>query len=611
MIARPNPSGLDPSQLTMNGAVLVAALVAAVLAMTGCGESVGTDYVPDAAAPEEVKDAEPIVLPDVRFVEITDESGVDFVHENSARGAKLLPETMGSGVAVLDYDSDGDPDLLFVNQEPWDENEAAQKHATQALYRNDGTGHFEDVTAEAGLDVTLFGMGAVVGDIDNDGDPDLYITTVAGGRLFRNDDGRFVDVTESANAGAGDGWLTSGAFFDLENDGDLDLFLCCYVEWSAEYDRGQGFQLTGAGRAYGPPTAFRGDHCVLLRNEGDGTFADISEDAGIRLVTPELKDPLAKSLGVAPFDIDGDGYVDLAIANDTVRNFLFRNQGDGTFEELGIVSGIAFDQSGQVRGAMGIDWAYFRNDRSLALAIANFANEMTAFYVADVPGQFQFIDLANIYGLGAPTQPPLKFGLFFFDYDLDGRLDLLSVNGHLESDIARTQASETYRQSAQLFWNSGRSGPSLFSAVGPEDAGPDLFTPIVGRSSAYLDGDGDGDLDVVLTSSGERARLFRNDGGNASHWLRVKLVGHASNRDGIGAKITAEAGGITQERQFFPAKGYLSSVEPVVTIGLGDASKVESLSIAWPSGARTELADLAADQLVTVDEEAGIVTTTE
>src|SRR5262249_46541576 len=266
-----------------------------------------------------------------------------------------------------------------------------------------------------------------------------------------------------------------------------------YLNWSAEYDRGQNFQLTGAGRAYGPPTAFPGSLCYLLRNDG-GRFTDVSETSGIQVRTPDRKVPVGKALGVAPCDVDGDGRIDLAIANDTVANFLFHNLGGGKFEEIAITSGVAYDQAGSARGGMGIDWADFKNDGSLALAVGNFANEMTALYVTDDPPGLQFSDLANLYGLGAPTQPPLKFGLFFFDYDLDGRLDLLSANGHLESDIALVQASETYEQPAQLFWNTGKPGRSHFVLVGSEAAGPDLFRPIVGRGSTYADIDGDGDL---------------------------------------------------------------------------------------------------------------------
>jgi hypothetical protein len=554
--------------------------------------------------PPEVKAG---TLPKVKFVNITKEAGLTFRHTSGAAGEKLLPETMGSGAAFLDYDGDGDQDLFLVNSDEWPDNQNAPR-PTQALYRNDGKGRFEDVTKAAGLDKTFFGMGVAVGDYDNDGDPDLYITALAGGHLFRNDGGRFTEVTEAAHAQASRGWLTSAAFFDMENDGDLDLFVCCYVDWSAGTDRGQAFQLAGTnkGRAYGPPTAFNGSFCTLLRNDG-GTFTDVSEAAGVRVVSPDLKHPVAKSLGVAPFDVDGDGLVDLAVANDTVPNFFFHNLGGGKFEEMGISSGIAFDQSGATRGAMGIDWADFRNDGSLGLAIGNFANEMTALYVADDPKSLQFSDLANIYGLGAPTQPPLKFGLFFFDYDLDGRLDLLSANGHLESDIQKVQASETYAQAAQLFWNSGQRGKSLYTLVGPDAAGADLFEPIVGRGSAYADIDGDGDLDVVLTVNGGPARLFRNDGGNANRWVRLTLVGTQSNRSAIGARVTLTSGGRTQHRQLFPAKSYLSSVELPLTFGLGPDGGPADVSIHWPSGQTTDLKGLAAGKIYRVEEGRGVV----
>jgi hypothetical protein len=448
-------------------------------------------------------------------------------------------------------------------------------------------------------------MGVAVGDYDNDGDPDVYLTALGGGHLFRNDGGRFADVTREAHAEASEGWLTSAAFFDMENDGDLDLFVGCYVTWSPESDRGQDFQLTGAGRAYGPPTAFPGAYCCLLRNDG-GTFQDVSEASGIRVRTPDHGTPVAKALGVGPCDVDGDGLVDLAVANDTVANFLFHNLGGGKFEEIGVPAGVAYDQFGAARGGMGIDWADFKNDGSLALAIGNFANEMTALYVADDPPHFQFSDLANLYGLGAASQPPMKFGLFFFDYDLDGRLDLLSANGHLEGDIARVQASETYEQSAQLFWNAGRPGRSLFVPIGPENAGPDLFRPIVGRGSTYADIDGDGDLDILLTANGSSARLFRNDGGNLNHWIRLELIGQDSNRSAIGARVALRSGENVQRLQLFPAKSYLSSVEVPLTFGLGALKTAEEITIHWPSGHVSKIRDLEADRLYRVEERDGV-----
>ena len=559
--------------------------------------------ISEAKAPVVPKNFDMSAVPDVRFVEITKDAGIDFRHVNAAKGEKLLPETMGSGAAFFDYDGDGDQDLFLVNSEAWPDSKIEPRPA-HALYRNDGKGHFDDVSKEAGLDRTSFGMGVAVGDYDNDGDPDLYVTALGGNSLFRNDGkGHFDDVTAETRARGGDGWFTSAAFFDMDNDGDLDLFACCYVAWSPSIDRGISTQLTGTGKgkAYDPPALYNGSHCLLLRNDG-GKFVDVSESAGIQVRSPDKKAPLAKALGVAPYDVDGDGRVDMAIANDTVVNFFYHNLGGGKFEEIGLTTGIAFDQSGSTRAAMGIDWGDFKNDGTLGLAIGNFANEMTALYVTEDPSSLQFSDLANIYGLGAPTQPPLKFGLFFFDYDLDGRLDLLTANGHLESEIAQTQASETYAQSAQLFWNTGQVGRQLFVLVGRDKVGPDLLRPIVGRGSTFADIDGDGDLDVLITENGGPAHLFRNDGGSENRWLRLDLKGVASNRDAIGAKVTVEAGGVVSKRQLFLAKGYLSSVEHPLTFGLGKEEKADKVTIIWPSGATTELKDVDAGQTLKIGE---------
>ena len=577
-----------------------------LVAFTGCTPPPPPPVVPAAVAPVRKASVKPESLPSVKFVDITKDAGITFVHYNGALGEKLLPETMGAGVAFLDYDGDGDQDLFFVNSSYWPRH-AIDPAPTQALYRNDGKGHFQDVTKEAGLDKTFYGQGAAVGDYDNDNDPDIYVTAVGRGYLFRNDGkGHFEDFTEPAGARGPHGWLTGAAFVDIENDGDLDLFICNYITWTPEIDKLQGFQLTGLGRAYGPPASFSGSYCALLRNDG-GQFTDISEQAGIQVCTPDLKVPVGKSLGVAPYDVDGDGLVDIAVANDTVQNFFFHNKGHGKFEEMAIVTGIAFDQSGSPRGGMGADWAVFHDGR-LGLAIGNFATEMTALYVCDQPSTLQFSDLANLFGLGAPTQPPLKFGLFFFDYDLDGRLDLLTANGHLEPDIAKVQASETYAQPVQLFWNSGRPGQSLFQLVTAENAGSDLFRPVVGRGSAYADIDGDGDLDVVLTVNNGPARLFRNDGGNQNHWLRLELIGSGStsNRNAIGAKVELKSGNTVCLRQLFPAKSYLSSVELPLTFGLGKADHADEVNITWPTGKTTKLKDLKAGRTYRVEELIGL-----
>lgn len=571
----------------------------------GCGAPEPKPVVAPAAAPVRPVEVQKQSLPTVKFVDVTKDSGVRFVHFNGANGEKLLPETMGSGVAFLDYDGDGDQDLFFVNSAYWPGHEL-KPAPTQALYRNDGKGRFEDVTAAAGLAQTMYGLGVAVGDYDNDGDADLYVTAIGGGRLYQNDGkGHFADVTQKAHAKGPNGWLTGAAFLDYDNDGDLDLFIGNYITWTREIDKSQGFQLTGIGRAYGPPTSFNGSFCCLLRNDG-GEFTDQSEAAGIQVRTTDLKVPLGKSLGIAPFDVDGDGLIDIAVANDTVQNFLFHNLGGGKFEEIAMVSGVAYDKSGSARGGMGVDWACFMNDDRLGLAVGNFANEMTALYVCDQPSSLVFSDLANLYGLGAPTQPPLKFGLFFFDYDLDGRLDLLSANGHLEPEISKVQASEHYEQPVQLFWNTGKAGRTLFTQVTADSAGPDLFQPVVGRGCAYADIDGDGDLDVVVTVNNGPARLFRNDGGNKNHWLRLELKGNgkSSNRDALGAKVELKAGGMTCRRQLVLSKSYLSSVEHPLTFGLGDLQQADEVAITWPSGKTQTLKNLKADRVHRVEQQA-------
>lgn len=542
-------------------------------------------------------------IPEARFTDITGSAGLSFVHNNGAYGEKLLPETMGGGVAFFDYDNDGNADLLFINSTDWPWHSGGGRAANMMLYHNDGLGHFTDATPGSGLDVAFYGMGVAVGDYDNDGLPDVYITAVRGNHLFHNEGGgKFRDVTEAAGVGCGkESWGTSAAWIDYDNDGKLDLFVCNYVKWSREIDGEVGYKIDGKTRAYGPPSNFEGAFPCLFHNEGGGRFADVSEKAGIRIKNPSTGVPAAKSLGVAPVDLDGDGWMDLIIANDTVPNFVFLNRHDGTFEEIGAVAGVAFDSYGNTRGAMGIDTARYRSDGRLAIGIGNFANEMTALYVAQ-NNPTNFSDEAITEGVGPASRLLLKFGLFFFDYDLDGRLDLLTANGHLEEEISKIQASQKYAQPAQLFWNAGDRREGCFVPINSDKAGTDLFKPIVGRGSAFADIDGDGDLDCVLTQVGGPPLLLRNDQHLGHHWVRLKLVGVKSNRDAIGAWIKLRVDGKTLWRQVMPTRGYLSQSELPVTIGLGKVTRPDDVEIIWPSGIHQRITDMQVDKPMTVIE---------
>lgn len=537
--------------------------------------------------------------PPGRFVDITESAGIDFVHENGAYGERMLPETMGGGVAFFDYNNDGHPDLLFVNGDRWPfapESDSPRPNALR-LYENDGTGRFREVTDEVGLDgVHFHGMGVAAADYDGDGRTDIFATAVGGNRLFRNTGEGFAEVTEAAGvAGDDDRWSTSAAFFDADNDGDLDLYVVNYVDWSREIDIEVDYRLTGIGRAYGPPMNFAGTRDYLYRNNGDGTFTEVGREAGIDVRNPATEEPVGKGLALAPADFDGDGWLDVMVANDTVQNFVFHNDGDGTFTELGAEWGMGFDRNGHATGAMGVDFARYRNDGALAVAIGNFANEMSSFYVSDA-ARPQFADRTIGEGIGPATRMALTFGVFFFDYDLDGRLDYLQANGHVENEINQVQSSQFYRQPAQLFWNCGGACSSTYRAVSSDRIG-DLATPIVGRGAADADIDGDGDLDVVLTQIGGRPLLLRNDAENGHHWLRLRLEGTPPNTEAIGAQVTLEAGELTQYRTVMPARSYLSSVELPLSFGLGETDKVDRITITWPDGHEQVLTNPATDQL--------------
>ncbi len=540
-----------------------------------------------------------VEAPTVAFVDVTAEAGIDFVHFNGAEGDKLLPETMGSGAAFFDYDNDEDPDLLLVNSTYWPHSTPAPEPPRSALYRNDGGGRFTDASSASGLATTLYGTAVAVGDYDGDGWRDLFIAAVGENRLFRNDRGRFTDVTAAAGvAGAPDEWSSSSAFVDYDNDGDLDLFVCNYVRWSKEIDLQLDYRLTGVGRAYGPPLNYQGTFPYLYRNEGDGTFTDVSVESGIQVRNPATDVPVAKALAVAPVDVDRDGWIDLLIANDTVRNFLYHNLGDGTFEEVGELWGVAYGRNGEATGAMGIDAGHYRNDADLGFAIGNFANEMTSLYISQGDPTF-YADEAIGEGIGAPSRLMLSFGVLMFDYDLDGRLDILQVNGHLESEINSVDPSQTYEQPSQLFWNAGPGHRQGFVPVDLTTAG-DLALPIVGRGSAVADVDDDGDLDVVLTQTGRRAVLLRNDQESSHHWLLVRLEDLGGNRDAIGAWIELEAGGLTQRRQVMPTRSYQSQSELDVHFGLGGNATIDALRVTWPDGSVQPVDPPAVDQRLVI-----------
>ena len=577
--------------LKLSGAFAVAIVLVAAATILWLRPGQEAPPSPDAIQAGPQLPAPPTVAaPSIPFTDITAAAGIDFVHRTGAYGERLLPETMGGGVAFLDYDNDGHPDLLFVNSMDWPWQPEPERPATSHLYRNLGDGTFADVTAATGMALTLYGMGVAAGDYDGDGYVDAFIAAVGGNRLYRNVGGeRFEDVTELAGVG-GDGktWSTSAAFFDFDGDRDLDLFVCNYVGWSPEVDREVDFRLTGIGRAYGPPTDFPGTHSWLYRNDG-GTFVEVSAEAGIEVANSTTGAPVGKALAARPLDLNGDGWLDLAVANDTTRNFLFVNQQGIGFRESGIELGAAFDAAGLATGAMGID-ATQRRD-GLTLAIGNFANEMSSFYVLR-PGEGIFSDDAIVAGVGPASRRALTFGLVFVDADLDGRADLVAANGHVEPEINRVQASQNYPQPAQLFWNCGTDCPRRFVPLTEIGA---LASPRIGRGLAYADIDGDGDLDLALTQTGGKAALLRNDQATGNAWVRITLEAAPPNAQAIGATVTLTASDAQQVRTVMPARSYLSSVEGPLTFGLGAAPAAQSVTVRWPDGASETWRDLPAN----------------
>jgi enediyne biosynthesis protein E4 len=515
--------------------------------------------------------------PGFALVDVTSAAGIHFRHHTGAFGAKYLPETLGSGCAFLDYDCDGWPDILLVNGMDWPGHR--QEHSTMRLFRNNRDGTFTDVTKAAGLDVELYGMGVAVGDYDNDGYPDLYITCVGQSRLFRNNrQGGFVDVTSRSGLGGRQGFSTSALWFDYDRDGLLDLFVCNYVRWTPEKD--VFCSLDGKNKSYCTPEAYRGSTCWLFRNRGDGTFEDVTAKS-------RIFDSTSKSLGVAMLDYDEDGWPDLLVANDTQPNKLYRNQRDGTFQEVGLSAGIALSEDGKARAGMGVDVGDFDGNGHAGLAITNFDNEMVGLYRRVKSGHYQ--DVAVPAGVGAPTRDTLGFGCLFLDVNLDGALDLLLANGHIDDTVRNIRRSVAYAQPPQLFLNDGRG---RFRDVASQ-SGAAFASPKVARGLACGDFDRDGDLDVLITTNGGDARLYRNDVTNGNRSIRFRLQGTKSNRDAIGAVIRVLDRSGNQSRMVRSGSSYLSQSELPVTFGTGKRSEIDRVVIEWPSGRVEEHKNLA------------------
>jgi hypothetical protein len=517
-----------------------------------------------------------------RLVNVTAAAGIQFQHNNGAYGGKLLPETLGSGCAFLDYDADGWPDILLVNGMDWPGHQ--RRRSTLRLYRNNRNGTFTDVTHGAGLDVELYGMGVAVGDFNNDGYPDIFITCVGQSRLFRNTGkGTFIDVTRASGLGGRAAFSTSALWCDFDRDGLLDLFVCNYVKWSPEHD--VFCSLDGKQKSYCTPEAYRGDTCWLFRNRGNGTFEDVT-------ATSRIFDTSSKSLGVAMLDYDQDGWPDLFVANDTQPNALYRNQRNGTFTDVAVESGLAFSAEGKARAGMGVDAADFDGSGRPVMAVTNFDNEMIGLYrpVAEKGGSRPlYQDVAIQAGIGLPSRGTLGFGCAFVDVDLSGALDLVVVNGHIEETVRNIRGNIGFAQPPHLFLNL-RNGTFRDVAAA---AGSDFARPRVGRGLACGDFDRDGDVDLLITTNNGPAVLFRNDQLAGNRSIRFHLIGTKSNRDAIGASVRVFHESSSQSRLVKSGSSYLSQSELPVTFGVGRRDRVERVVIDWPSGRTEEHRSLA------------------
>lgn len=551
------------------------------LLAAACGKPAPKPVSP-TPAPEPTK-----VASSIRFEDVTKASGVSFVHVNGAAGKKWMPETMGSGVAAFDADGDGRIDLLFVNGRWWPGDPKAAQQPSLSFWKNvtepGGPLRFEDRTKEAGLAISLYGMGVAVGDVNDDGAPDLLITGLDDIRLLVNDGkGRFKDATKGSGL-VGSGWGTSAAFADFDGDGVLDLFVGQYVNWTPKTD--MHCSLDGKTKSYCTPERYNGVSSRLYKGLGGGKFREITKEAG-------LVNPLGKALGVAVRDFDGDGRPDLVVANDTSPNNLCRNvetvNGIPHFKDMAIEAGVAVGEDGRARGAMGVAFGDTKNDGGVTLVVGNFSNEMWSVWSAGPKGDF-FVDESVQSGIGRTSLLPLTFGVAFADFDLDGVLDLVGVNGHVETSVQDVQPTVTYRQAPLLFRG---QGGGRFADVSSQ-AGAAFAVPMVGRGLAVADLDGDGKPDLVITENGGPAHVYRNVSEGAGKAVRLVLATNGKNRGAVGARVTCAMGGKKRIDEVSGGDGYLSVNERTITIGLGTAAKLDAVDVRWPDGTTANAKDLA------------------
>ncbi len=572
-----DPGGASPASLRI---MLCIALFAA-----GCDRSARNNgQAPSAAQPT------------LRFEDVTSKSGITFSRENGAFGKKWMPETMGGGGAFLDYDNDGFLDILLVNGDWWEGHGKSGIRPTLALYRNIGDGKFEDVTQRTGLNVSIQGMGAAVGDYDNDGWPDLYVTGVGGNRLFHNEtaDGGgakrrvFRDVTEQSGT-KDTGWSTSAAWLDFDSDGKLDLFVCHYVKWTPATDLFCGTTE----KLYCRPQEYQGESCKLFRNVGGGKFTDVTKAAG-------LVNPHSKALGVCILDLDDDGQPDILVANDMEPNSVYHNLGNGKFKEIGLELGIAVDDNGKTRAGMGIDAVDGGSAGRQFVAIGNFAFEGMALYTLN--GIQSAVERSRPGGVYDASYPWVTFGLVFSDFDNDGRPDILAANGHVEDDVQRRNPGQSHAQPMLLFQG---TADGVFTSCAKQ-AGNEAMAPMVGRGVCRGDFDNDGRVDALVISNNGPPRLLRNTSDKPGHWLSIRLVGSKSNRDGLGAMVMVDAGGKKSRHYARNGSSYLSASDPRMHVGLGGAQKVESITVRWPSGVVEKFDAGGVDRTVMLTEGTGI-----